>query len=67
QTSCILIPERNLRAQFERILQSNGLFGIGAFGVVALQAAYDHGEEWLAQLLEYLEGNLAYLEKYVAE
>ncbi len=67
QTSCILIPERNLRTQFERVLLSNGLFGIGAFGVVALQAAYDHGEEWLAQLLEYLEGNLAYLEKYVAE
>ncbi len=67
QTSCILIPEEKLRTQFERVLLSNGLFGIGAFGVVALQAAYDHGEEWLAQLLEYLEGNLAYLEKYVAE
>ena len=67
QTSCIVIPERNLRTKFERILQSNGLFGIGTFGVVALQAAYDHGEEWLMQLLEYLEGNLVFLEKYVAE
>jgi len=67
QTSCIVIPESNLRTKFERILQSNGLFGIGTFGVVALQAAYDHGEEWLVQLLEYLEGNLAYLEEYVAE
>jgi cystathionine beta-lyase len=67
QTSCIVIPENNLRAKFESILQCNGLFGIGTFGGVALQAAYDHGEEWLAQLLEYLEGNLAYLEEYVAE
>ena len=47
QTSCIVIPNHDLRSRFERILQSNGLFGIGTFGVVALQAAYDHGEEWL--------------------
>jgi cystathionine beta-lyase len=67
QTSCIVIPNHDLRSRFERILQSNGLFGIGTFGVVALQAAYDHGEEWLVQLLEYIEGNLDYLEQYVAE
>lgn len=67
QTSCIVIPESNLRTKFESILQSNGLFGISTFGVVAVQAAYDHGEEWLGQLLEYLEGNLAFLEEYVAE
>jgi cystathionine beta-lyase len=67
QTSCIVIPDSDLRTKFERILQCNGLFGIGAFGVVALQAAYDHGEGWLEQLLKYLEGNLAYLEEYVAQ
>jgi cystathionine beta-lyase len=66
QTSCIVIPDRTLRSKFERILQSNGLFGIGTFGVVALQAAYDHGEEWLGQLIEYLEGNLAYLQEFTA-
>jgi cystathionine beta-lyase len=67
QTSCIVIPNHDLRSRFEKILQSNGLFGIGTFGVVALQAAYDHGEEWLVQLLEYIEGNLEYLEQHVAE
>jgi cystathionine beta-lyase len=66
QTSCIIIRDPDLRSAFERVLQSNGLFGISAFGVVALQAAYDHGEEWLDQLLDYLEGNLAYLERYFA-
>lgn len=67
QTSCIIIPNDDLRSMFERILQSNGLFGIGPFGIVALKAAYDHGEEWLLQVLEYIEGNLNYLEKYVTE
>lgn len=65
--SCIIIPDRVLRSSFESVLQRNGIFDIGTFGAVALQAAYDHGEEWLEQLLEYIQGNLDYLEGYVAE
>ena len=67
RTSCIIIPNGNLRSGFEKVLQANGLFGVDAFGAVAFQAAYDHGEEWLAQLLEYIGGNLEYLERYVAQ
>jgi len=67
QTSCIIIPNPDLRKRFEETLQSNGLFGINAFGAAALQAGYDHGEEWLSEMLEYVEGNLEYLKAYVAE
>ena len=67
QTSCIVISDEDLRSSFEKVLQSNGLSGISTFGVVAAQAAYDHGEEWLVQLLEYIEDNLKYLEQYIAE
>ena len=65
-TSNIIISNPELRGRFEKTLQSNGLFGINAFGVVAVEAAYNHGEEWLAQVLDYLEGNLRYLEDYVS-
>ena len=65
-TSNIIISNPELRGRFEKTLQSNGLFGINAFGVVAVEAAYNHGEEWLAQALDYLEGNLRYLEDYVS-
>jgi len=65
QTSVVIIPNAELRSKFERTLRSNGLFGIGTFGVVALQAAYDHGEEWLEQVLDYIENNFRYLEEYV--
>jgi len=67
QTSCVVIPNEDLRSSFEKVLQSNGLSGISTFGVVAAQAAYDHGEEWLVRLLEYIEDNLKYLEQYIAE
>ncbi|MBW1778448.1 MAG: pyridoxal phosphate-dependent aminotransferase [Deltaproteobacteria bacterium] len=66
QTSSIIISDPGLREQFKATLRRNGLFGINAFGAVALQAAYDHGEEWLEQVLDYIQDNLEYLEKYVA-
>jgi cystathionine beta-lyase len=65
-TSVIIIPNAKLRSRFEKTLRSNGLSGIGTFGVVALQAAYDDGEEWLEQVLNYIEDNLRYLEEYVS-
>jgi cystathionine beta-lyase len=65
-TSNIIISNPELRGRFEKTLQSNGLFGINAFGVVAVEAAYNYGEEWLAQVLDYLDGNRRYLEDYVS-
>lgn len=47
------------------MLENNGLFGIGVFGGIALEAAYLYGEDWLVQMLEYLEGNLHCLEDYL--
>jgi cystathionine beta-lyase len=67
QTSCIIIPNHDLRKRFKKALLSNGLFGVNTFGAVALQAAYDGGEEWLQEVLKYVEGNLECLEAYVAE
>jgi cystathionine beta-lyase len=67
QTSNIIIPNADLRAQFEKTLQSNGLFGISVLGIVATEAAYNHGEEWLEQVLDYIEVNLRYLDEYVRD
>ena len=35
--------------------------------MVALEAAYNHGEVWLSDLMEYLEGNYELLERYLRE
>ena len=67
RTSNIIISDEQLRARFEKTLERTALGGVGAFGVVALEAAYNHGEEWLSQVLDYIMGNLQYLEKYIAE
>ncbi len=67
QTSCIIIPNDDLRARFTKTLESNGFFGVATFGMVALQAAYEHGGQWLDHMLDYLQGNLDYLQAYIAE
>jgi cystathionine beta-lyase len=67
QTSNIVVPNEGLRKRFKQALKSNGIFGINPFGQTALEAAYAHGEEWLEQVLEYIEGNLRYLESFVEE
>ena len=39
--------------------------GINTLGVVAAQAAYDNGEEWQKQVVDYLDGTLDYVESFV--
>jgi cystathionine beta-lyase len=55
-TSFAIIPDAELRKRFTRLLHSRGA-GINLLGLVAAEAAYRHGQEWLDQLLAYLTQN----------
>ena len=37
------------------------------FGMVALEAAYRHGKEWLDQMLEYLQANIDFAVQFFKE
>jgi cysteine-S-conjugate beta-lyase len=63
--SNIVIPNAEIRSRFAATVHRHGLSGINAFGVVAAEAAYNDGDEWLDQVLEYIAGNLAALQEYV--
>jgi cystathionine beta-lyase len=68
KTSAIIIPDGGLRTTFRNVLRNGGLALAGStFGVVAFKAAYEQGEPWLEQTLDYLQGNLEYLETYIRE
>ena len=58
QTSTLIIPNKRLRNQF---LKGSIFKRPNPFGIVALEAAYTHGEEWLEQLMDYLSGNIQLL------
>ncbi|WP_321212218.1 MalY/PatB family protein [Pseudalkalibacillus hwajinpoensis] len=67
QLSTIIIPDSEKREQFNEYMGKLGLFAPSPFGITAIEAAYTHGEEWLEQLITYLEGNLDYLKSFIAE
>ena len=57
-----IIPDANLRTRFRRILQGLSL-DQNVFGLLATQAAFDHGEPWRLECVEYLRGNLDLIEQ----
>lgn len=67
QTSCLIIPNPTLKGVYEKFLDSLGIMRPNAFGIAALIAAFQEGEEWLEELLVYLKGNLDYVRNYLKE
>jgi cystathionine beta-lyase len=66
-SSAAIIPNKTNFARYERAL-GIGHLGMGnIFGTVALEAAYSHGDEWLAQMLDYIWDNYLFLEKFMSE
>lgn len=67
QISNILIPNEKLRHAFEPAVTRTGYSQVGIMGLVATQAAYEHGDEWVAELKEYLYENLNFVREYLKE
>lgn len=64
-TSNIIIPNEELRANFLRTASDkNYITGTNPFGIVAAQAAYEQGEEWLTKLLEYVQKNMEFIDAF---
>jgi cystathionine beta-lyase len=66
-TSFLVIPNKRHFVAYERVMRLPHLHMGNIFGTVALEAAYTYGEEWLAQLLQYLQENYAFLEQFFTE
>lgn len=61
QTANIVCPDMETKALIDRAINDNEVCDINPFGVVALEAAYNHGGEWLDALNAYLDENYRYL------
>jgi len=56
-TSVMIATNPDLKKRYDRILDTVHVGGDNILGQVALQAAYKEGDEWLGQLIAYLELN----------
>ena len=66
QTSNIIIPNPEYRQAYRSYLLQNGIHHPNVFGMVAQEAAYRYGREWLEQLMVYLKGNIDYVMEFLA-
>ncbi len=66
QPAITVIPSPRIRRDFARTVRACGIPGPHAFCLEAVTAAYSHGEAWLDELLAYLEGNVAFVDQFVA-
>jgi cysteine-S-conjugate beta-lyase len=66
EDSSIIIPNKKLRDNFNDA-RAGIVPGLNIFGMTAMEAAYRHGDEWLEQLLDYLQGNLEITKDYFKE
>jgi cystathionine beta-lyase len=66
-TSFLVIPNKRHFVAYERVMRLPHLHMGNIFGTVALEAAFTHGDEWLAQLMKYIQDNYAFLEHFFQE
>lgn len=67
QIANIVCADAGRRAKIDRAININEVCDVNPFGVIALQAAYNEGAEWLDQLLEYIYGNYEYMRRFCEE
>lgn len=57
QIANIVCADEEMLRKIDKAININEVCDVNPFGVAATIAAYNEGEEWLSQLLEYLHGN----------
>ncbi len=66
-SSYCIIEDNELRERFAEHIQSSELEQGHIFAFNTVAAAYSNGTEWLAQLLEYIQGNIDYTDEFMKE
>ncbi|MCB2191065.1 MAG: pyridoxal phosphate-dependent aminotransferase [Deltaproteobacteria bacterium] len=68
QTCNCIVASEKIRQEWQAEQRGRmGLSGGNAMGLAATQAAYNHGEDWLEQVLDYLDANMRFMAEFIAE
>ena len=67
KSSYHIIPNGNIRQSYNDYLSKGELNFASLFATEAVAAAYNQGEEWLQQMIEYVEENIDFMQNYLKE
>lgn len=65
-SSWMIVPNPKLREPFYRWMEANEFSSPTFTATIGTEAAYCYGEEWLNQLIPYIEGNVEAVEQFFA-
>ena len=66
QASATIFPNQELKARFDKFWFNLDIHRNNAFSTIAMEVAFNEGEEWLEQLLGYIGGNFEFIKDYCA-
>lgn len=64
-TSSIIIPNEKLREKYVNFVKSTEIDLGNILGKIATKTAMEKGDEWLQQLLQYIQGNIDYVVDFI--
>lgn len=64
-TSVVVSEDKDLLEEYNQMVDNYHIGLTSPFGLEALKAAYGQSEEWLDELIVYLEGNRDYIHQFV--
>lgn len=67
KSSYHIIQNEELRNQYHEFLRKSELDTAHVFATGPVATAYNEGDEWLEQMLEYVEANIDFMEQYLKE
>lgn len=67
QNGILIIPDEHLREMYDAYLVKLRITIGNAFGYIAVQTAYQHGREWLEELLDVIESNYRLMKEMLEE
>lgn len=67
QIANIVSSDADVLRKIDRAININEVCDVNPFGITATIAAYNEGEEWLSQLIDYLYQNYLYMKHFCTE
>lgn len=67
QIANIVCADEEMRRKIDKAININEVCDVNPFGIAATIAAYNEGEEWLSQLLAYLQENYRCMKDFCKE
>ncbi len=64
-SSNIIISNEEMKEKYLNVLEKNDLVRPNIFGLVGTIAAYDYGDEWLIEVMSYIEQNYNFLKEFI--